>query len=523
MLTTATINKGNMGRLGFICLILQAFLVLFSDGLSLPKSDASIVIVGAGMSGLSAASALREFGFTNVRILEGRNRIGGRIFTKPVGRHTIEIGAQWIHGEEDNSIFQIANPRGLVDNSVDDIDDAITNGFFQIKDYTSAAFIEKFLEIMYDTDEEGNVNGTSLGSNLQNALKDNYKSLLMGSGNKPDVLMALLDWCMRSFGIETSADVFDVSPVDNYKYCPGRQDTELRFNYYTVVRAVAETIPSDWIHLKSKVKEIIWKRGIGDDSKVQLELQNGSFVEADHVIVTVPLGYLKKHAETMFKPKLPHNKLKAIKSYGFGTVNKIFMFFDKPFWGHTRAFDVLWLDDKDFKGRRFYNATQFPMTQKELAENWMRSITYITYVRFQPNVLCAWIEGPAAAYMEHLSDAEVIDKAYEVLQMATTRNDIPRPRKIIRSAWASDPFAYGSYSYGSVDSFRENTTRAQISRPLKVVDKLGRAPMVVQFAGEATHPYYFSTVHGAYDSGRREALRLKKYYDFWPEFTEGEN
>lgn len=34
----------------------------------------------------------------------------------------------------------------------------------------------------------------------------------------------------------------------------------------------------------------------------------------------------------------------------------------------------------------------------------------------------------------------------------------------------------------------------------------------IQFAGEATHPYYYSTVHGAVETGYREAERLISYY-----------
>ena len=65
--------------------------------------------------------------------------------------------------------------------------------------------------------------------------------------------------------------------------------------------------------------------------------------------------------------------------------------------------------------------------------------------------------------------------------------------------WASDPFAYGSYSYPKVGS------------PDKDRDAL-KAPIgkQVYFAGEATIKEYYGTVHGAYISGQRAAAAIEK-------------
>jgi len=63
------------------------------------SSDPDILIVGAGAAGLSAAVQLARAGM-QVSILEGRDRIGGRIFTKtdPVCNAPVELGAEFIHG-----------------------------------------------------------------------------------------------------------------------------------------------------------------------------------------------------------------------------------------------------------------------------------------------------------------------------------------------------------------------------------------------------------------------------------------
>jgi cation diffusion facilitator CzcD-associated flavoprotein CzcO len=48
-------------------------------------SEVQVVIVGAGASGIAAATFLMEHGVDNIVILEAENRIGGRINTIPFG------------------------------------------------------------------------------------------------------------------------------------------------------------------------------------------------------------------------------------------------------------------------------------------------------------------------------------------------------------------------------------------------------------------------------------------------------
>src|SRR3981189_3818949 len=56
-----------------------------------------VVVVGAGMGGLTAARALAEAGL-KVLVVEAQDRIGGRIWTRHVGDEAIELGAEFIHG-----------------------------------------------------------------------------------------------------------------------------------------------------------------------------------------------------------------------------------------------------------------------------------------------------------------------------------------------------------------------------------------------------------------------------------------
>lgn len=59
------------------------------------KRDTDVVIVGAGIAGLSAANALESAGL-NVVVLEARDRVGGRVWNTEIGGHANELGGQWV-------------------------------------------------------------------------------------------------------------------------------------------------------------------------------------------------------------------------------------------------------------------------------------------------------------------------------------------------------------------------------------------------------------------------------------------
>lgn len=76
--------------------------------------DNRIVIIGAGPSGIAAATTLIENGFTNLIILEAEPRIGGRVYTVPFGSGVIELGAQYCHGIKNNAVYNLASEHNLL-------------------------------------------------------------------------------------------------------------------------------------------------------------------------------------------------------------------------------------------------------------------------------------------------------------------------------------------------------------------------------------------------------------------------
>ena len=73
-----------------------------------------IILIGAGVAGLAAARHLVRAG-ADVRILEARERIGGRILTERSDslRVPIELGAEFLHGEA-KEVAAVAREAGLL-------------------------------------------------------------------------------------------------------------------------------------------------------------------------------------------------------------------------------------------------------------------------------------------------------------------------------------------------------------------------------------------------------------------------
>ena len=102
-----------------------------------------VIIIGAGMAGLAAAAHLEQNGITDFLVLEARPQIGGRFLVEKHGKHSLHMGAQWVHGiHSRNSLFQLTKKYGILN------EDMERDGFGDM-DFTSFD-----IEHMYSTNRE---------------------------------------------------------------------------------------------------------------------------------------------------------------------------------------------------------------------------------------------------------------------------------------------------------------------------------------------------------------------------------
>jgi lysine-specific histone demethylase 1 len=201
---------------------------------------------------------------------------------------------------------------------------------------------------------------------------------------------------------------------------------------------------------------------------------------ADSALVTLPLGVLKREAVT-FEPPLPPRKLSAIRALGWGTLNKCVMLFPEPFW--ETGLDTF--------GR-------VAETQGARGELFL-FYSYVHLCGAAGAVLIGLVAGEAAESFESVDSAEAQRRCVEALQsiFGPRGVDVPQPVAFVRTAWAGDPYARGSYSNVQVGASGDDYD--EMASP--VGDHLF-------FAGEATCRTHPATMHGAFFSGLREAARI---------------
>jgi len=121
------------------------------------------------------------------------------------------------------------------------------------------------------------------------------------------------------------------------------------------------------------------------------------------------------------------------------------------------------------------------------------------------SMVSMWVVGKESGErVAAADDASLVDALAGVLKrFAPEGTVLPRATRVVRSNWILNPLTRGSYSYLRAGATEEDITT--LGAPLC---KEGHAAPLLLFAGEATHPNYFGTVHGAFLAGEREADRI---------------
>ncbi|HSW93423.1 MAG TPA: FAD-dependent oxidoreductase [Gammaproteobacteria bacterium] len=418
-----------------------------------------IIIIGAGMAGLAACTRLTELGF-DARILEARNRAGGRIETDyslgiPFGK-----GAGWIHGDENNPMTALAKQFNAKMVPIDS--DQIT--VFDKKGLpVPPSEIEKF-EVEFNACLDNakklachETSDISLSAALDRLTPFEQMSALEQS---------LFDRKLKSIASYEGADAASLSArtYGDAKMWPG-ENCFLTTTYQPIIEGLAKKCRID---LNTTVKAINYH-----ENQVEIVTQDTSMF-ADLVIITLPIGVLQKNS-VQFNPPLPKNKLKAIQSVGMGLLNITAIKFPKLFWPEKQHALLF---------------TEFDPSSTSIFIN-------LAPLMSQP-VLVGYTGGESAFQLEKQPDEEIIKKI-----MVNFRNhfttDLPDPESFIITRWSEDPFSYGSYSY-----FKTGSTSADYDA---LAEPIGNK---LFFAGEATCSTCPSTTHGAYLSGIREAERIRK-------------
>lgn len=416
----------------------------------------NVIIIGAGVAGLAAGLQLHIAGY-KVIILEGRDRIGGRVWTNRSMRGLpLDMGASWIQGTDGNPLTELVQENNIqiVESDPDNFVLYAGNGE-SVDDETVLELDEAFDELMDEIDEyrETLDDDISLGSAIRQIL-DAWEL----SEEEEHALLAMVNMNIEH---EYAADVDDLSLFwwDNDEGFGGG-DVLFPGGYDQVVQRLADG-------LDIRLNQIVQSVEYSGDGVAVTTMQN--VFEGDYLVITLPLGVLKSGIVS-FEPPLPAAKQAAIRNLGMSVLNKVYLHFPDVFWDS----EAEWIG---FLG--------------ESTGEWAATLNIYAYTR-QP-VLLLFNAGEYGLAIEDMSDEQITEKAMEMLRTVYGEN-ISDPDDVLITRWGKDPFALGSYSSIYLGSTPED--RDALAQSVE---------NILFFAGEATSIEYAATVHGAFLSGQRAA------------------
>ena len=413
------------------------------------SSDADVIIIGAGASGLSAAKELTRLGLSYI-VVEGSHRIGGRAYSEEIVPGIwFDLGCSYLHQGDTNPFVAIADELG------------VTIG----KDYGDI-FKENKLSLYQD--------GVPLSPGEREAYLSSqnefYTAIHAAADRGEDVAIAdLLDlgskYAMTYANIMAATYAQDIDQISSIEVATFEEgpDIPILNGYGNLVTAWGNDIP---VSLNTKVERVEYS-----NKGVSVETSRGT-LQARTVLSTVSNGILAA-GEIEFAPALPDWKFEAVSGLPIGTLNKICVHFDNDIFGlEGRGFHIVCDDDTGAAG---FEASVMGQ-----------------------NTAIVFVGGRHAIWLE--KQGQQASHEFAVKQVAEVfGNDIRK--QVIRSiatAWTTDPWTRGSYTCALPGHGHQ---RVELARPLD--DRLF-------FAGEATTVGDHACCHGAYRSGIRAAQEIAK-------------
>ncbi|KAF6209747.1 hypothetical protein GE061_015496 [Apolygus lucorum] len=258
---------------------------------------------------------------------------------------------------------------------------------------------------------------------------------------------------------------------------------------HRILSPLLQKIPEDKIVLNTPVHKITLDPCPEYHKPVKVITCDNKIFEADYVIVTVPLGVLKKRADDMFEGVLSKEQSNAIKNIGLGKLNHVYLEYAHPWWiPGMPSMSLAW-----------------GMEELQLSAEWTKGIGFIHEVHGSKHLLAVEIAGPEAELIEGVAEEEVAIQITRFLRKFTGDTSIPYPTNIVVTRWSCDPFFQGATVNMGV-----NTTPGMFKDLGGATCDIYRGPPVppIIFAGDGTIPKYYGTMEGARRSGLRAANKI---------------
>ncbi len=426
--------------------------------------DADAIVIGAGAAGLAAA---RRLAGRSVRVvlLDARDRVGGRVWSRPEARTAApaELGAEFIHGRSELTMRLLRDAgMGAID-AAGELWTCSQDGGLRREGGGSSSAAGIF-EAARTLANDESVDRFLRRFEADEALRETARAAraFVEGFDAADPAIASARAIVDEW--RSGVDFAIARPLGGYR----RMFDHLRD------ACVAAGVQ---ICLSTIVRRISWRRGVvAIDANRCGESQT---IRARAAILTLPVGVFRHRGDdtaVAFDPHLPPAKIEALRSIEMGHVVKVALWFRTAVWERIR--------NGRYRDAGFFRREGQPFP------------TYWTQLPVRSKLVIAWVGGPRAIALSGVAEADLIGRALNGFGALFNEPELVRKEFEggLMHDWSRDPFARGAYSYVAVGG---GDARAALAAP--VDDTLF-------FAGEATSTDgQGGTVNGALETGERAA------------------
>lgn len=441
--------------------------------MNIAAEEFDTIVVGAGVSGLSAARALASQG-QKVVVLEARDRIGGRLHTERLDGRVTDLGASWIHGIDGGPLHKLTRSFGMAD--VEFTVGSYQPGGRPIAYYgpdgarLSDAAAEQFIadaarvEVRLTAVIEAMPPGNSYAEAARTAVAQVAEAEGWDAERSARVVEYLDHRSEEQYGADSR--LLDAHGLEDEVIVGG--EVVFPEGYDQLASNLAAGLDIRLEHVVTRVARV---GAAGVDTGVVVQTDRGSFTAAQ-AVVTVPVGVLQSE-RIAFEPPLPDAVTGALSRFRMNSFEKIFLRFPERFW-----------DDGVYAIRRQGDAAK-----------WWHSWYDLTDLSGEPTLL-TFAAGECAQEIRNWSRERLVESVMASLrEIYGERTLDPAHARI--TDWQGDEWAGGAYAYMARGCTAEDHTR--IAEPIDGV---------LHLAGEATWEADPATVNAALCSGHRAAERV---------------